>query len=174
MSEVLDQPLQGTALGEGTPLSPRLIVEIWLAVPSAAGRRVLMLRRSERRGGFWQGVSGRVEATDETLRAAAYREIREELGLASGVELQDLGRWYDFVSPFSGTAFRKRSLAALLPPEATPEGITLSDEHVEARLVTFDEARRLVRFEENITELTACEQLLGSPSAPVTPPSGGR
>ena len=162
MPSLLDQPLEDAEIGAGTPGSPRLIVEVWLAVPSAEGRRVLMLKRSKRRGGFWQGVSGRVELTDRTLREAAQREISEELGLRSGVELQDLGHWYDFVSPFSGTSFRKRSMAALLPAEATPEGITLSEEHVEARLVTFPEARRLVRCEENVEELTGLEDVLGS------------
>lgn len=161
MTDLLDRPLKDAEIGLGTLDSPRLIVEIWLAVPSAAGRRVLMLKRSQRRGGFWQGVSGRVERTDRNLREAAQREIGEELGLQAGVELQDLGHWYDFTSPFSGTTFRKRSMAALLPAAATPEGITLSEEHVEARLVTFAEARRLVRWEENVEELTGLEDALG-------------
>ncbi|MHC5011523.1 MAG: hypothetical protein ACYTG6_11325, partial [Planctomycetota bacterium] len=62
MSGVLQQAVGD--LGRGTDDAPRLVVDVWLAVPGADGWRCLMLRRSAGRGRFWQGVSGRVEATD--------------------------------------------------------------------------------------------------------------
>ena len=156
---MLDEPLNGS-IGEGTPNAPRLSVETWLAVPTRAGLRVLMLRRTEAEGGFWQGVSGCVESADETLRLTAEREIFEELGIHGGFEICDLGRWIEFVSPFSGVSFRKRSLGTVLPSGTTAESVRLSDEHAEARLVTFDEARAMVTWEENLAELTALEQLI--------------
>ena len=72
------------------------MIEAWLAVPVDAGWRCLLLRRAPASGGYWQGVSGRVEAFDASLRAAALREIREETGIAEGVEIVDLGRSIDF------------------------------------------------------------------------------
>ena len=39
----------------------------------------LMLRRTAKYGGFWQGVTGALEE-GETLEAAAARELREETG----------------------------------------------------------------------------------------------
>jgi lipoyl(octanoyl) transferase len=150
------------SLGEGTPDSPRLVVDILLAVPLPEGWRLLFLRRRPEQGGFWQGVSGRVEAFDAHLEAAARREIREETGYAHEVEVLDLGRWVEFVSPLSGRSFRKRVLGALLPAHAGPHTIRLSDEHEEARLVTFAEAHALVRFPENRIELADFEAWLSS------------
>lgn len=119
-----------------------------------------MLRRAERRGAFWQGVSGRVEETDGTLRRAAEREIEEELGITASLSFHDLGDWHDFIGPMSGASFRKRSLGTLLPAGTAPETIVLSEEHVEARLVTFEEARALVNWEENRDRLSALERRL--------------
>jgi 8-oxo-dGTP pyrophosphatase MutT (NUDIX family) len=155
---VLTEPLP--PLGDGTAASPRLVVDVWLGVPAGGGWRVLLLHRSPHRTAFWQGVSGRVEAHDGTLERAARREISEETGLAGGVDILDLGRWTTFQSPRTGTWFRKRSLGAVLPAGTGPATIRLSDEHDEARLATFEEARALVRFPLNTIELDALEAAL--------------
>jgi 8-oxo-dGTP pyrophosphatase MutT (NUDIX family) len=157
--EALDRALEGV-VGTGTRDDPRLVVEMWLAVPAAEGWRCLMLLRSPQHGSFWQGVSGRIEPEDRTVRAAAERELREETGLAADVEVIDLGPWTTFQSALSARWYRKRALGARLPAEATPEGITLSEEHVEARLLTFDEARALVTWPGNAEALHALEAAL--------------
>jgi 8-oxo-dGTP pyrophosphatase MutT (NUDIX family) len=149
------------ALGSGTPEDPRLVVETWMAVPTADGWRVLLLHRAPGHGGFWQGVSGRVEATDRSLVEAALREIREETGIAGAVSVFDLGRWIEFRG-FSGTVYRKRSLGATLPAGITAESITLSEEHVRAALFTFEEARAKIRWPENAEELVALERAVGT------------
>jgi len=120
---------------------------------------VLLLRRAPGHGGFWQGVSGRVEAEDASLAHAALREIREETGIAQGVSVFDLGRWIEFRG-FTGTVYRKRSLGAVLPPGTALASIALSDEHDRAALLTFDEARAKIRWPENAEELVALEQAL--------------
>lgn len=147
-------------LGDGTPRAPRLVVDTWLALPADGRWEVLLLLRRPEEGGFWQGVSGSVEAHDASLRHAAEREIAEETGYGPGVEVFDLGCWIPFVSPLSGRAFVKRSLGAVLPPHAGPRTVRLSEEHLEARQVTFAEARALVRFPENREELQRLEALL--------------
>jgi 8-oxo-dGTP pyrophosphatase MutT (NUDIX family) len=159
--EALDEPLAPDALGDATPAAPRLIVDVWLAVPGPSGWRVLMLHRSPHHGPFWQGVSGGVEADDGSLLAAARRELGEELGLDDpAIPIVDLGLGYVFTSPLSGRTYRKRSLGALLPPGTSPGTVRLSDEHDEARLVTFAEALALVAFPENRDELRALEARL--------------
>ena len=146
-------------IGRGTPDDPRLVVETWLAVPAAEGWRVLMLRRAPSHGGFWQGVSGRVETSDASLRAAALREIREETGILEVVSLFDLGRWIDFQG-FTRTHYRKRSLGAVLPATTRPESVVLSEEHDAVDLLTFADARTRIRWPENAEELLALEQAL--------------
>lgn len=125
---------------------------------------MLLLRRAPGHGGFWQGVSGRVEADDASLAAAALREIREETGVAAGVSVFDLGRWIDFRG-FTGTVYRKRSLGAVLPPQTTPATIALSEEHDHAGLFTFDEARAQIRWPENAEELVALERAVAARAA---------
>ena len=49
-------------------------------VPIAKDGKVLLLKRSPERGGFWQPVTGRIEP-GETPQAAAERELFEETGL---------------------------------------------------------------------------------------------
>ena len=146
-------------IGAGTPEDPRLVIEAWMAVATPAGWRVLMLRRSPDHGGFWQGVSGRVEARDASLKAAALREIREETGIAAGVTVFDLGRFIDFRG-LTGTHYRKRSLGAVVPPDTVAGALVLCDEHDAAEVVTFDEARARVRWPQNVEELRALEAAL--------------
>jgi len=155
----LDTPLAGV-VGAGTREDPRLIVELWLAVPTDAGWRLLMCLRVPQRGGFWQGVSGRVEAGDASIRAAALRELDEELGVNGVDELIDMKRCYDFKSLHTETWYRKRCIGALLPAGTSAESVTLSHEHEEARLMTFDEARACARFPEYVWELDAFRALL--------------
>lgn len=157
---LLDGPLP--PLGRGTREEPRLTVESWMAVPGADGWQLLLLRRTPASGGFWQGCSGRVEAFDASLRAAALREIREETGLAEGVEIFDLGLWLEFRGPISGAWFRKRSLAALLPTHVREASVTLSDEHDAVELLPLDRARERLRFRPCLDELDALERLLAA------------
>jgi hypothetical protein len=83
------------------------------------------------------------------------------------VAVFDLHRSAEFRGIVTGTFFRKRSLGAILPPGLDVASIVLCDEHDDARIVPFPEARRLVRFPENVAELTELERrLLGAEGAP--------
>ncbi|MDA1195502.1 MAG: NUDIX domain-containing protein [Planctomycetota bacterium] len=161
LPDTLDRPLGGV-VGLGTEGDPRLIVELWLPVRIGGGWRLLMCRRVPARGGFWQGVSGRVETSDATLRAAALRELHEELGLdGSRVEtIVDLEQTYDFISFDGERHYRKCCFAVVLANDTTTSAVTLSDEHDECRLMTFEEAIDSARFPEYVEELTSLESML--------------
>ena len=156
----LDRALTPDDLGTGTEDSPRLTVEVWLPLQDTRPLQLLMMLRSPARGAFWQCVSGRVEATDATLRDAAVRELREETGLVrSPADVVDLACGYAFFGTMSGRPFRKRSVAIWLPGDFAAESVALSEEHVEAKIVAFDEARTLLRFDAMKEELDALRSL---------------
>jgi lipoyl(octanoyl) transferase len=100
-------------------------------VPVAPDGRVLLLRRTPDRGGFWQPVTGRIEP-GETPEAAAVRELGEETGYPGPV--RSLGYRHAFaLSPGvnrvrEGTLVvaEEHAFAALLASPAEPR---ISHEH---------------------------------------------
>jgi lipoyl(octanoyl) transferase len=118
-------------------------------VPVAADGRILLLRRSEARGGFWQQVTGRVEGGESPAQAAR-RELREETG--ADVPVVDLGYRHAFAldpSLRGGAAaegitlVEEHAFAARLPPGFAAR---LSDEHAEQALLPPEEAVSRLRF----------------------------
>ncbi len=118
-------------------------------VPVGVDGRVLLLRRSEARGGFWQPVTGRIEP-GESPAAAARRELREETG--ADVEVQDLG--YRHAFGLEPGLVRRDGVPGVLVADETafaarlPPGFScrLSDEHAEHGWYTPVEAVEKLRF----------------------------
>ncbi len=117
-------------------------------VPVGADGRVLLLRRSADRGGFWQQVTGRVER-GESPDQAARRELLEETG--ADVAVRPLAYRHAFA--LDPSLNRVRSGALVLVEETAyaarlPEGFAarLSDEHAEHAWLTPEEAVARLRF----------------------------
>src|SRR5262245_57370070 len=72
-----------------THVTPKLPVSV-LVVVHTSGGEVLLLERASR-AGFWQSVTGSLDALEEPPASAALREVREETGLAA--EPAQLRRW---------------------------------------------------------------------------------
>ncbi len=116
-------------------------------VPVGADGKVLLLRRTQERGGFWQPVTGRVEP-GEAPHEAARRELREETG--ADVPVEPLGYEHAFglepeISARLGGALTARETAfvARLPAGFAPR---LGEEHAEWAWLAAEEALPLQRF----------------------------
>ena len=117
-------------------------------VPVGADGRVLLLRRSSARGGFWQPVTGRIEAL-EAPEAAARRELCEETG--ADVPVTPLGYRHAFAlepgllrdAPPGVTIVEETAFAARLPAGFA---CRLSDEHAEHAWLTLGDALERLRF----------------------------
>jgi lipoyl(octanoyl) transferase len=139
-------------------------------VPVGDDGRILMLRRGEARGGFWQPVTGRVEPGESPL-AAARRELREETGAEA--EVAPLGYRHGFAidpaalagAPSGGGAGALRlaeeeAFAARLPAGFAPR---LSEEHVEWAWRTAAEAAGVAPFEGLKRAVRLAAARLGAP-----------
>ncbi len=56
-----------------------------LVVIHTSALEVLLIERADR-AGFWQSVTGSLDAPDEPLRDAAIREVREETGIDASID----------------------------------------------------------------------------------------
>jgi 8-oxo-dGTP pyrophosphatase MutT (NUDIX family) len=127
-------------------------VMVYLYRSGASGREYLLLRRTEERGGYWQPVTGHVEAGEE-LADAAIREVQEETGCRlEGVCPTPL--LYFFVH--NGTTYEHRVFYSVWPGGV----VKMSKEHTEYRWVLFAEALQLLRWEDNKDALARVDAML--------------
>ena len=113
---------------------PFKIPESVLVVIHTPALDVLLIERADRPG-YWQSVTGSLDAIDEPLDATAQREVLEETGIASGV-LRDWQQRnvYEIYATWahryaSGVTHNTEHVFGLTVPAGTP--VTLSPrEHI--------------------------------------------
>lgn len=109
-------------------------------------RNYLIIKRREKDGGFWQGVTGTVEE-GELLIDCLTREIKEELG----IEKEDIAKISQILQTIqwkkqNGFVITEYVYAVKIDRK---QGIWLSDEHVEYKWCDFDEAYNTLGKENN-------------------------
>ncbi len=116
----------------------------------------LVMKRIPKKGGFWQPVCGGMEESDSTLIEAAYRELKEE----ANINKEDIIKVYENVHHFEIT---KHYLTGEPIPTIKEyvfgfevnEGFNVSIdkniyvEHEEIKWVPFEEAIKLLKWENN-------------------------
>lgn len=111
---------------------------------------VLLLKRTEERGGFWNVVSGTLELHESVIDCRK-RELLEEAGIKEAIS------WSDEINRFSFTHNNKPivvvAFAAKVPED---QEIVINDEHTEYRWVSFDEAIQMMKFDDDKKGLRAC------------------
>jgi len=116
----------------------------------------LLLKRIPEKGGFWQPPCGGMEDTDKTKLDAAHREVFEETGISKGKILRVIENVHYFV-------MSKHYLTnePMEPVEEFVLGFEVKSdaeidiaknncaEHEEYRWVSFEEAIKLLKWENN-------------------------
>lgn len=109
-------------------------------------RDYLIIKRCEKDGGFWQGVTGTVEE-GELLVGCLIREIKEELG----IKKEDITKISQILQTIqwkkqNGFVITEYVYAVQI---SRKQKIELSDEHVEYKWCDFDEAYDTLGKENN-------------------------
>ncbi len=117
--------------------------------PGYHGFEVLVLKRNEEKGGFWQPVTGGIEP-EEAVEAAAYRELNEELGATPDDCERMVNDGYEFVFTDMHRGLRKtfteHVVAVIFRQEFEPR---LSAEHVDLCWTSPDQAIKMLKYESN-------------------------
>lgn len=105
----------------------------------------LLLKRHPDRGGFWQPVTGGVEA-GEDLKEAALREMEEETGIRDTVRVMENIHYFEFEAN-GGHGWTKEYVYGV-QVQVGIEAL-ISDEHTEMKWCTLEEACELLKYESN-------------------------
>lgn len=124
-----------------------LVVITWKNPAAPLERRVLLLKVTDARGGFWQPVTGKVEE-GESFEAGGLREAEEETGFRFSGPLQYLGMEYSFQGRH-GFATERAYLLTLREGASPPIPTLDPKEHVAFQWVAPAEALRLLKFPSN-------------------------
>lgn len=103
----------------------------------------LLLKRNHELGGYWQPVTGFIEAP-ETNRQAALRELQEETGVEIYESIFDPKHYFFF--DMNGIPCSVSVLAVKVGPETD---VSLSYEHTEYAWLPYNKARKRLYWENN-------------------------
>ena len=141
-------------------------VQVVIFSDAGSEREYLLLKRVESMGGFWQSVTGSLEA-GETHLEAAVREVREETAIvANENELIDLALVNTFaIAPhwlvrYAPGVTHNEEVCFALEVEARVLEIALDPvEHVDFTWASYDSAIPMLRWESSRSAFQATHRL---------------
>jgi len=108
--------------------------------------KVLILKRTQERGGFWQPLSGGIEE-GETVYDTIKREVFEETRIQDIIKIIDLNYNFTFKAPISRKWMRDICFAVEIERSYD---IRLSNEHDEYKWCNEKEAKKLLKWKYNL------------------------
>lgn len=119
--------------------------------------KVLILKRTPERSGYWQPVCGGVE-TEENFIETVLREVWEETGISNIKLIRDLEYTFEYEEPKNGVLLDMQDFCFTAEVEDIPK-VKLSEEHEEYKWCSYDEAKEHLTWEHN---LIALEKLINN------------
>lgn len=111
---------------------------------------VLLLKRSPERGGFWNAVNGTMEDR-ETIEECRKRELFEEAGIEKVLKISEE------IYRFSFSCGEKDITVIVFAAEVSgDQEIVINNEHVEYKWVGFEDALRILKYEDDKVGLRIC------------------
>jgi len=108
------------------------------------GLSILGLHRTPEEGGFWQPLTGTVEA-GESYQECLVRELQEETGITSNQIIKIDGPINTFEWSRDNTLYEEHVYSVEVSSETQ---VRLSEEHDEYQWVTPDETKVMFKFQE--------------------------
>jgi lipoyl(octanoyl) transferase len=125
------------------------------------GERVLLLRRTESCGGFWQPVTGRIEE-GEADAAAAARETEEETGVRAEVRPLDLRQSFAIDPPYAERITMTDEVAYEARVDRSAPISIDAEEHDRFEWFDFAEARRVLMWSDDLEAIERLEARLAA------------
>ncbi|MFX1483784.1 MAG: NUDIX pyrophosphatase [Promethearchaeota archaeon] len=132
-----------------------VLVFVFVKTPAP---KVLLMKRTQERGGFWQPISGGIEPS-ETLDDALRRELYEETGIRGIVRILNLDYSYTHDTPKNGIMMHQQDICYAVEVQEQIR-IVLSNEHIEYRWSDLQEVRSLLVWNPALEALIKLEKVL--------------
>ncbi|HOB29850.1 MAG TPA: NUDIX pyrophosphatase [Bacillota bacterium] len=113
--------------------------------------KVLILKRTPNRSGYWQPVCGGVDSGEELIEAAL-REVVEETGIENIKSIIDLEYTFTYKESKNGVLMHMQDFCFAVEVENIVD-IKLSDEHEEYKWCSYSEAKAYLKWEHNLIAL---------------------
>lgn len=113
--------------------------------------KVLILKRTPERSGYWQPVCGGVEG-EESLEEAAVREVFEESGISNIKSVIDLNYTFSYKETKNGELMDMQDYCFAVEV-SNMTSIILCDEHEEFKWCSYEEALQYLKWEHNLIAL---------------------
>jgi 8-oxo-dGTP pyrophosphatase MutT (NUDIX family) len=113
--------------------------------------KVLILKRTPERSGYWQPVCGGVE-NGENLNATVVREVLEETGISKINSIIDLNYTFTYKETKNGKLMNMQDFCFAVEINNILN-IKLSEEHEEYKWCSYDEAKEYLKWQHNLIAL---------------------